>query len=214
VTLGAKAARGPRRPGRVAAMFERMGRAPARNAVALVWALCACAAPEAAAELTGSNLLEFQAGNYPFRKPENRYDQYDQLNFTYADRALRVGARFEMDANSENLYTYQTWTQRWAEWSDDRLRLRVGNFYTILGRGLLHRSFELPGVVLDELGVRARYAPSRDVDGVLVEGGAGPVEARAFSGRPNDGTHSPAAEEFGLERYQGQLAGGQAAFTV
>lgn len=193
---------------------RRTVRGPGRAAAALAWLLCAWMAPEAFADLTGSNLLEFQSGNYPFRTPENRFDTYDQLNLEYAASRLRVGARFELNENSENLYTYREWTQRWAEWSDQRLRVRVGNVYTILGRGLLHRSFELPGVVLDELGVRARYAPSRDVDGVLVEGEAGPVEARAFAGQPNGGTHSPAAEEFGLERYEGQLAGGQAALTV
>ena len=183
-----------------------------RRAIAALL-LCTIAAP-ATADLTGSNLVEFQSGNYPFRDPENRFDLYDQLDLQYAAPTLRVGVRLEINENSENLYTYREFTQRWAEWSDERLRLRVGNFHTILGRGLLHRSFELPGVVLDELGIRARYAPSRDVDGVLAEGRAGPVDARLFAGQPNGGVHSPAAEEFGLERYQGQLAGGQTAVAV
>jgi hypothetical protein len=183
--------------------------------VAAALALAAGAGvPEARAELSGSNLVEVQSGNYPFRDPENRLDLYDLLQLEYAAPRLRVGARLEMSENSEALYTYREFTQRWAEWSDERVRVRAGNFYTILGRGLLHRSFELPAVVLDELGVRARYAPSRDVDGVLAEGRAGPVDARLFAGRPNGGVHSPAAEEFGLERYEGRLAGAQAGVTI
>jgi hypothetical protein len=167
-------------------------------------------APAAArAQLGFTNQLETQLGNQPFTEPKNRVDLYDQANLDFVSGAARVGVRFETNQNSENLYTYQTFTQRWAEWGDGRARVRVGNCYTILGAGLVHRSFELRGVVLDDPSLRSRYAPTRDVDGVLVEGEAGPLELRAIGGRPNGGNVSPAGEAFDIDRYQGQLAGGQ-----
>ncbi len=166
------------------------------------------APPSAAlAQVTGSNVVDAQSGNIPFTDPENRFDLYDQLNLDYLRDGLRLGIRFETSRNSENLYEYGTLTQRYAEWNDPRGRIRVGNFTTILGRGLVHRSFELPGVVLDQPGLRSRYAPTRDVDGVLVEGERGSIRALAFSGTPSGGDVSPGLDGTGIERYRGQISG-------
>ena len=150
----------------------------------------------ASAQLTFSNLLEGQAGYNPFNadqvKSKNATDYYDQFNAEYAFPTLRLGARFEANHSSsetQSFMGYEEFTQRYADWSDEHLRARLGNFYTILGRGLIHRSFELPGVVLDQPG-RAdheRFGPSRDVDGVLAEADAGRFSARLFSGRPKLG---------------------------
>ena len=173
-------------------------------------------APRVTAQPAVNNLLEAQAGNFPFTEPANRTDLYDQFQIEYGFTQGRVGLRFEFDRNSEDQFDYQAVTQRWAEWSDPRLRLRVGNFYTLLGRGLVHRSFELPAVVLDQPGVRSRYGPSRDVDGAMVDGAWGPVAGRLLGGTANSGLYSAAPENelFGLERYQGTLMGGQLAATV
>ena len=184
--------------------------------VVLCGALVLSAAP-AAAQVSGSSLLEAQNGNRPFNpfdpQPRNRIDLYDQLNLTYDLTQGRIGARFEINENSQDQNAYQVFTQRWAEWMDEGYKVRVGNFHTLLGRGLIHRSFELPGVVLDDIGLRSRFGPSRDVDGLFVEGSKGPVSGRLFGGRPTGGERSPAHDELGEDRYFGQLAGGQAAVT-
>jgi hypothetical protein len=172
---------------------------------------------EARAQLSASNLMEAQSGNHPHFSQLDRTDLYNQLNLDWTFDPLRVGLRFEINENSGSPMSepgYREFTQRYAEWTDPALRALIGNFYTILGRGLIHRSFELPGVVLEQVGIRSRYGPSRDVDGVLLESRRGPVEALLFGGRPNAGTYSPTGAEFGLERYQGQLAGGQLAARV
>ncbi len=188
-----------------------------RGGVRALVAVLAGTLPGAAlAQPSVTNLLEAQGGNLPFAEPTNRTDLYDQFQLEYGFPSGRIGVRFEQDHNSEDQFDYRALTQRWAEWSDPRLRVRVGNLYTILGRGLLHRSFELPAVVLDQPGLRSRYGPSRDVDGVLIEGRWGPFEGRALGGTPNSGEYSAAPENalFGLERYQGTLTGGQLAATV
>lgn len=169
-----------------------------------------------AAQPAVTNLLEAQSGNAPFTEPRNRTDFYNQFQLEYGFASGRVGVRFEQNRNSQDRFNYEALTQRWAEWADERLRVRVGNFYTILGRGLIHRSFELPAVVLDQPGLRSRYGPSRDVDGVLADGSWGPVAGRLFGGTPNSGEYSAAPENelFGLDRYTGTLSGGQLAATV
>ena len=166
------------------------------------------------AQLSGSNLLVGQAGNYPRRAPTDRQDLYDQANVAYVFAAGNVGLRWETNRNSEEQFAYEGITQRWADWSDGRYRVRVGSFYTLLGRGLTHRSFELPGVVLDQQGIRSRYAFSREMDGALAELTHGPIHAILFSGTPNGGESSLAADKLGLPRFAGQSSGGEIAATL
>jgi len=173
------------------------------------------AAPPAHAQLSFSNLLELQLGNLPQTDPSNRVDTYEQLDATLAFRRVRAGMRFESNQNSEEHYPYSEVTQRWFEFEDPHFRGRVGNYTTILGRGLLHRSFTLPAVVLDQPGLRSRYGFMRDVDGVRVEGTLGPIAVRGIQGRPNLGDLSPGiANEFDLPRYLGSMYGGQVVGTV
>ncbi|HYM82490.1 MAG TPA: DUF6029 family protein [Candidatus Limnocylindria bacterium] len=197
-------------PSLAAGVGDRSRLRPPRRRAGLAFALGLAAsllAPAGAtAQLSISNLLEAQSGNLPFRTPKNRTDLYEQLNLDLALTSLRFGVRFESDQNSEERRTYRAFTQRYAEWNDERLRVRIGNFYTIVGRGLVHRSFELPGVVLDKDGARSKYSPSRDLDGVLAEGRAGPFTAVLFDGKPNGGEFSPG---LAVDRYRGHLSGGE-----
>ncbi len=174
------------------------------------------AAP-ARAQVSGSNLLLSQIGNWPpsiaGRGASNRQSFYDQANLEYGFTTGVLGLRFETHRNSEEELVYETVTQRFIDWSDHGARIRVGNFYTILGRGLVHRSFELTGVVLENVGARSPYGPSRDVDGLLAEYERGPLSMRLLSGAPSEGTVSPAEEEPPLNRarHRGQISGGQIA---
>jgi len=175
--------------------------------------LLALLAAPGSAQVTLTNLAQAQAGNVPFTEPPNRTDLYNQTRLDAVFGALRFGARYEVRENSERVLTYREISQRYVEWTEGRLRGRVGNFYTLVGRGLIHRSWELPGVVIDQPGTRSEFGFSRDVDGVLVEGDAGPFSGHAFTGQPSDGTVSPAKDE-SFPRYNGQVSGAQAALDV
>ena len=173
------------------------------------------AANDAHAQLAVDNLLDLEAGNLPGVPLSNRTSTYDQFNAQFTSERLRFGARFEANRNNSDALTYNAFTQRWAELTESHLRVRAGNVYTILGRGLLQRAFELPGVVLDQPGFDSRYGFSRDVDGTLVEGSWGPLAVRGIEGRPNSGETSPSVSEaFNIPRYSGELIGGQATATV
>ena len=180
---------------------------------AILASLALHASPEAGrAQVRGtlavSNLLLAQSGYDPYRfnPVTNRAGVYDQFQVDYYVSSLQLGFRFELERDSQVLTDYAEFTQRYAAWSEPSFYGRVGNFYTILGRGITHRSFELPGVVLEEPGNRSRYGPSRDVDGVLLEAGPRFLSAIAFAGKPSDGTLSPGS---GADRYAGTLFGGQ-----
>jgi hypothetical protein len=185
---------------------------------ALALALAITLAPAAVhAQLAASNLAIAQVGDVVGAASRDRTDVYDKLDLAYRQEGFAAGVRFEHDRTSfpgvlgAGAYDqgYDRLTQRWAEWSDPHASVRVGNFYTILGRGLIHRSFELPGVVYDEAGSRARYAAARDVDGVLAQGNAGVFQASAFSGRPSDATIAPLRDPVDSGRYRGTLSGAQ-----
>jgi hypothetical protein len=187
--------------------------------VALVLA-CAPGATPARAQLAGSNLFLFQLGNWPPSMPDrgtpDRESFYDRLDVQYVSATVLAGVRFETDRNSDLENEYAGFTQRFVDWHDATgLHLRVGNCTTILGRGLVHRSFELPGVVLEETGFRTRYTPVRDVDGVLAEFEHGPVALRAIGGAPSEGNASLAHEEIlGVPRHHGHIAGGQGVIAL
>lgn len=175
----------------------------------------------ASAQIALTNLVEARVGTNPFgfQQPENRNELYDLLDLDYTQSSLRLGLRFEsyhQGYESAGAPGYDAITQRYAEWNDDNLRVRVGNFYTILGRGLIHRSFQLPGVVLDQTLAPSRYTPSRDVDGVLAEGRCGPIATRAFTGRPNSGEYAPSAKKLlpDFDLYSGVVSGAQVVGTT
>jgi hypothetical protein len=186
-------------------------RAPA-GARALALALMAGAGfPDvAAAQVTLRDLAIGQAGRSKLFQPANRTAFYNQLNLDATVGVVRFGLRYESDQNSEQINTYREFTQRFAEASNEHMRIRAGNFYTILGRGLVQRAFELPDVVLEEPGVYARYGFSRDLDGVLLEGEAGPFAGRLIAGEPNPGTSAPVNGPV----HSGSLGGGEASFRI
>lgn len=204
-------ARAPR-----AASRPRSGRA--FHFLALALAGAALAVP-ARAQLSGSSLLFGQAGNWPEtfadRGSPNRESTYGLVNLQYRSGNALVGGRFETDRNSDQHNEYQGFTQRYVDWSDVGLHVRAGNFTTILGRGLVHRSFELTGVVLENTSFRSRWTPSRDVDGVLLEYERGPLHSKLLTGSPSDGTASLAEEQLlGRTQHRGHLSGGELALDL
>ncbi|MEQ1834454.1 MAG: DUF6029 family protein [Candidatus Eisenbacteria bacterium] len=196
----------------------RAFRRAAASACVVTATLVALALP-AHAQLSGSSLLIGQAGNWPAtfadRGSPNRESTYGLVNLQYLSGELLAGGRFETDRNSDQQNEYQGVTQRFADWSHDRLHVRVGNLYTILGRGLTHRSFELTGVVLENTSFRSRWTPSRDVDGVLLEYARGPLHGKLLTGSPSDGTVSLAEQQLlDREQHRGHLSGGELSFDL
>jgi hypothetical protein len=60
----------------------------------------------------------------------------------------------------------------------------LGNVYEIFGRGLLLRSYEIPGTILDDPSFRVRRGFYRDIDGFLLKYQSNFIELKALRGRP------------------------------
>ena len=121
------------------------------------------------AQISASNIVEYQLGNLPEEEPRNLTSLYDQLQLEYYKSNLLIGLRLET-FNSSNLERkYEKCSQRYLEWQKDCFKLRIGNFYGILGRGLVFRAFELPGIIHEDQINRVRYGLTKDVDGFMIE---------------------------------------------
>ena len=163
--------------------------------------------------LQAGNLLEYQVGRDPTAEAEPLTEWIDQFLLDYARGDLRVGLRVERYQDSlegAQSADYDELTQKYAEWSTPDLRVRFGNGYAILGRGLLFRAFELPGVIRDPAFPRSRYLESRDLDGAVLEARRGPVSLTALTGTPVEEPDSPyGAEEQFIFRRGGSVSGGR-----
>jgi hypothetical protein len=137
----------------------------------------------------GTNLLLYEFGRDPTQEAQDRTKLFDQLRVDYLRGDFRLGLRVEsfrdsVEPHGSGSPDYSELTQRYVEWADSGARLRVGNGYAILGRGLLFRAFELPGVVRAAAYPPAYYGESRDLDGVVLEVQRGPLALTGVSGRP------------------------------
>ncbi len=173
---------------------------------------------EEAGYLQAGNLMEYQVGRDPSGEEDERTKHVDQFILDYTKGDLRLGLRYEFYRPSPDEIgvpaAYDRLTQKYAEWSSPDLTVRIGNGYTILGRGLLFRAFELPGVVRDASFPRARYAESRDLDGVIITGRAGRTEVVLLTGKPVSNPDNPYSDVAFVTRRAGDLSGGQVRFDA
>lgn len=138
----------------------------------------------AAAQLSISSLLEYQLGNLPYERPRDLSTAYEHLNLSYQYRFVKAFAKFESFTHPEAAQDYYQFTQRGARAGNDRFEFTAGNFYEILGRGLLLRSYEIPGTVREDVGFRVRQGFYRDLDGFLFKYQSRAFEVKALRGRP------------------------------
>ena len=174
----------------------------------------------ASAQLSGSNLFEFQAGNLPFAEPADLTTGYDQLNLMYREGDIVGAVRVEAFQTPESDHEYTSLSQYRLTYRTRRTELNVGHFYDILGRGLLLRAYEIPGVVFEDIASRVRRGFYRDVRGVSVRYSGDRVSAGLVRGRPLSNVLAPTingrerrpdlieAAEIGL-RIGGVTVGGQ-----
>lgn len=158
-------------------------------------------------QVSVSNLSEYQVGNLPNNDPKNLTSFYNQLQVSYRTSHLNLGLRLESFQASALDRKYNEFTQRYLEYKKDWFRVRVGNYYGILGRGLIFRAFELPGVINEDDAFRIRYALSRDVDGFLAEANWNFLQLTLLRGESLDSSLPPTIEK--NARSLGLVEGGQ-----
>lgn len=135
-------------------------------------------------QLTGSNTFEFQYGNLPYEENRDLTTSYDQLNLYYDYRNFSLYGRVEHFLSPVRDRNYFQVTQKRAQYQDDHFNIRLGNFYETIGRGLLLRSYEIPGSVFEDDFYRTRYAFNQDVEGISVEFNHDFFDLQLVRGRP------------------------------
>ena len=118
------------------------------------------------AEWRLSALTEAQVGNLPGAQPSALRTIYHQFSLDYALADFQVGVRGEAFGASAANRNYRQLLQRFVSYRRRGFAATVGNFYAIVGSGLLLHAFELPGVITEGRGRRRRYQIARDLDGV------------------------------------------------
>ncbi len=136
------------------------------------------------AQLSVSNILEYQLGNLPNEEPTSLSTLYDQINLSYRYDMIRLFTKIETFQSADKTKSFADFVQKSLSFEHEDLGITVGNFYHIIGRGLLLRSYEIPGTVLEDLGLRTRYGFYRDMDGVIASYSPGFADIYAFRGRP------------------------------
>ena len=161
------------------------------------------------AQLSVKNLAEYQLGNLPNAEPGNLSTLFNQMDLSYRQGLTTVGVRWESFQSTDTQRSYDHLAQRYVQWQDGPFKVRIGNFYTTLGRGLVLRAFELPGVIFEQREFRRRYAYYRDIDGVLAEATWNRFEFTLLYGSPLNETLPPGVEQ---DRHSGVVQGGQVKF--
>ncbi len=134
-------------------------------------------------QLSVSNILEYQMGNLPNEEPSNLTTHFDQLSLSYRYNEILFMGKFEHFQNTSKDISYNNVTQWSLSFNKENFNLLVGHFYQILGRGLLLRTYEIPGVIREQAGLRTRYGFYRDINGVKLGYGYKWFEFIAFRGR-------------------------------
>jgi hypothetical protein len=141
--------------------------------------------------VSGLNRVEYQVGNLPEEIPQSRTSLYNQLNLNYRNAGLSAGIRaeiFNVD-QSENAYTQIS--QKYIRYKTGNLQIQVGNFYEMLGKGLLMRAFDIPGVTYEDRATRERYGFYQDIEGISLRYRTDFVEAKIINGYPLMRTQPP-----------------------
>jgi len=147
------------------------------------------------AQLSGSNLFEFQLGNLPDADPPDLSAHYDQLNLQYRYKSLKATVRYEQFLTQTPSSSYTRLTQYTLQYRKEGLDIKVGNFSEILGNGLLLRAYEIPGSVFEEQAYRVRYGFYRDLRGVSVKYNGDYGYVKAVRGRTLANSLPPTLDE-------------------
>ncbi len=125
-------------------------------------------------QVSGNNYLEYSTNN---EKDTTAFENWAEAQVTYLQK-YRVGLRYEIhqppqtfsfDTSGHGIY------QRYAEYRGGSINVRAGNFYALLGRGLVLRSYENRTLRWDT-----------NIDGVKLDAHHSLIDIKLLAGRPRD----------------------------
>lgn len=145
-------------------------------------------------QISGNNLLEYQYGKIPGDSSAIS-TLYDRANIDYSYKTLRAGITLEQFYTGFKERNYIKPTQYFLQYTTDLLEIKAGSVYETMGRGLLLRSFEIPGAILEDLSYRSRHYFHRDILGLSTRFRHKNFSAKILYGEPLNNVYPPSQPE-------------------
>ncbi len=120
-------------------------------------------------QFSGVSLTEVQLGKLPNESDEAFPSLYDrtEINFRYDE--FTAGITIEDYFTEYDDRNYFDLSQASLVFKKKKWDIKLGNIYETLGRGLLLRSFEIPGALIEDIGFRSRTYFHRDLLGLSLK---------------------------------------------
>ena len=128
-----------------------------------------CFVQKGIGQLSGSNLMELQFGKLPDEERPMFSSIYNRVEANYRVNAFTAGLTLEQFTSQLDGSSYFDLSQLSLKYKKKKWTIKIGNLYETLGRGLLLRSFEIPGAILEDVGFRSRTYFHRDLLGASIK---------------------------------------------
>jgi hypothetical protein len=150
------------------------------------------------AQFSGNNLAEYQYGRLP-NDTSSISTIYNRLVGNYNYKSLKASATLEIFQTPLDGSRYVKLSQFSLQYKHKPFEVKIGNFYETIGRGILLRSFEIPGAILEDLSYRSRHYFNRDVLGASVKFQHRNFQTKVLYGNPLNYVFPP-NQEMSLRR--------------
>lgn len=119
-------------------------------------------------QFSGTNLLEYQYGKLPNTDKAEFHGVYSKPIFNYRWNNIKATAGFQVYQSPYNDRNYTDISWLGVNYKSKQWEVNLGNFNSTLDRGVLLRSYEIQGALLEDLSRRGKYYFYRDVLGAKV----------------------------------------------
>jgi hypothetical protein len=140
-----------------------------KAAIACFFFLVLLSSFDSTAQLSIVNMSEVQFGKLPNESADPFVSFYDRATINYRWKSLKASATIENYTSPYDDRNYIDLSQLTLSYKSKKWEAKLGNFYETLGRGMLLRSFEIPGAILEDIGFRSRNYFHRDLLGGTVK---------------------------------------------
>jgi len=137
----------------------------------LSWLICLSffiSIVEVNAQFYITNLAETQYGKLPDESSDFFPSLYDRTEIVFRKKEFSIATTLEQYHTTKDGRSYFDLSQLTLSYKKKKWDIKLGNFYETLGRGLMLRSFEIPGALLEDIGFRSRNYFHRDLLGASV----------------------------------------------
>ncbi len=142
------------------------------------------------AQFQGNNLLEYQHGELP-GDTATLSSLYDRASLSYKFNSVKLSANVEQFHTPYTDRNYVKLSGYTLNYKTKPIELNVGHFYETLGRGLLLRSFEIQGALLEDISYRSKQYFHRDIFGANIQYRNNNFTAKAIYGKPLNNLYPP-----------------------